>query len=132
MKNSDVKHLVHAVIVFAILWLGSTLFPQFIRFNNIFAILPTTIIFMVIYILSNNAIKDLACKSNFESYGVIFALFLILDIIPGFVALFLTAAIYDEFWMSTPWLVALVLSVVCEVIYSTGAFVVTYEEQKGA
>lgn len=130
MKNPYVKHGIHTAIVLAVLLLGSTLFPQFFHFNTAFAILPTTIVFMVIYVLSNDFIADLACKANFESYTSIYAFFLIMDVVPGFIALLLMATVYHEFWMSTPWLVALVLSVICEVIYAMGALFMTYEGLK--
>ena len=86
MKNPYVRYSIHTIIVFVVLWLGSTLFPQFFHFDGAFAMLPTTIVFMIIYILSNDFIAGLACKANFESYTSIFVLFLVLDIVPGFIA----------------------------------------------
>ncbi len=130
MKNPYVRYSIHAIIVFVVLWLGSTLFPQFFHFDNAFAMLPTTIVFMIIYILSNDFIAGLACKANFESYTSIFVFFLIMDIVPGFIALFLMATFYSGFWASTPWLVALVLSTICEAIYALGAFTAAYQDQK--
>jgi hypothetical protein len=46
-----------------------------------------------------------------------------IDFIPGAIALYLMAILSIGFWAVTPWLVAIILSVICEVIYMIGAII---------
>lgn len=117
------RHAIHAVIVFVVLLLGGFIFPQFYHFANVGATFLVTAAYMAVYFVFNLAFSTLAAKVNFDVGNFEFALFMLADFIPGAVALFLMATYYGGFWACTPWLIAVILSVICESLHLVGAFI---------
>ena len=117
------KHVIHAVIVLAVIWLGSILFPQFYHFTNAGAVFLVAAAYMAVYFAFNLLYGRIATKLNTVIDGWLFFVFMIIDFIPGAIALYLMAILYPGFWACIPWLIAVILSVICELIHMAGAFI---------
>lgn len=117
------KHVIHAIIVFIVLWAGSELLPQFYHFANLGAVALGTAAYMGVYFAFNLLFSYFAAKVDFDATGIVFTLFMLVDFIPGAVGLFLLALVYPGFWACTPWLIAIILSVICEILHMIGAFI---------
>jgi hypothetical protein len=116
------KHVIHAIIVFVVLWAGSELLPQFYHFANLGAVALGTAAYMGVYFVFNLAFSYFATKVDFDATGFVFVLFMLVDFIPGAVGLFLLSLVYSGFWACTPWLIAIILAVICEILHMIGAF----------
>ena len=122
--SNNVKHAIHAAIVLVVLWLGSLLFPQFYRFSNVGIVFLVTAAYMAIYFVFNTVSAQLVIRTGcWPDTKLGFSFFMIADIIPGAVALYLMAILSVGFWACIPWLVAIILSVICEILYMLGAFI---------
>lgn len=121
--NANIRHGIHAAIVFAVLWLGSLLLPQVYHFANIGAVLLGVLAYMVVYLPFNSAASHFAIISkDFTITTTGFIGFMILDFIPGALALCLLSAIFSGFWVSSL-LIPICISVICELLYMAGAFI---------
>ena len=122
--NNAMKHGIHAVIILVILGLGSLLFPQIYHFESFGALILTTIVYFGIYYVFNAGVAYVIARTpDFESSTIGFYLFLLADIVPGALALYLMATCYNGLWMAEPWLISIILSAACEVLYMLGAFI---------
>ena len=122
--NNNVKHAIHVAIVLVVLWLGSLLFPQLYHFSNVGIVFLVTAAYMALYFAFNTVTAQLIVKTGFWPETTLgFCLFMAIDFIPGAIALYLMAILPIGFWAVTPWLVAIVLSVICELAYMIGAII---------
>ena len=122
--NNAMKHGIHVAIILVVLGLGSLLFPQTYHFGSFWALILASIVYFGIYYIFNaGAALVIAHSPDFESSTIGFCLFLIADIIPGALALYLLATYYNGLWMAIPWLISIILSVTCESLYMIGAFI---------
>lgn len=122
--NNAMKHGIHAAIILVVLGLGSLLFPQTYHFGSFWALILTSIVYFGFYYIFNAGVALVIAHSpGFESSTIGFYLFLIADIIPGALALYLLATYYNGLWMAVPWLISIILSAICESLYMIGAFI---------
>ena len=117
------KHAIHTIIVFVVLWLGGLLLPQYYHFTNLGATILVTAAYMAVYFVFNLGFAYFASKVDFDVSTLGFIIFMAIDFFPGFIALYLMAIWYAGFWTCSPWLIATILSVICEILHMIGAFI---------
>lgn len=122
--DNAVKHGIHAVIIAVVLAAGSLLFPQCYQFYSLWGYSLTVAAYFGFYYLYNSWFAQMVARSNgFEATTFGFAVFMIADFVPGTLVLYAMCVFLGLFWASIPWLVSLILSVICEVLYMIGAFI---------